>query len=326
MSRFVVFSDLHLHTWMYGSSLAKGINSRLLNQSDVVGQIRQYVVDNDIRTVIFLGDLFHTSTISAEVLEVAYNSFRLLAQDINLILLTGNHDQYSKNGEIHSLSFFKPFAHVVDQAESLGRLDQEHPMYAVPYTEDESNLVKLFNSVEKNSLVFLHQGVSGVPVNSKGFVLNETFKAGMITPQVKHVFAGHYHSHKKVNDTLTIPGSPLQLTWGDVGEKRGWLDVTIEEGQVNIKHIESKAPKFMVNPEEKDIEGNFIRTREDNKTELLLKGALSVEQVEIQKKFPHLSEYNLWTMDEVFEEYIEKKDLEPELEATGRDLWEGKDD
>ena len=76
-----------------------------------------------------------------------------------------------------------------------------------------------------------------------GYVVDEIFTPDMAA-HVRHVFSGHYHDHKTIGN-VTIPGAPMQHTWGDVGEKRGWLDVTIpDEGPLEITHVESDHPKF----------------------------------------------------------------------------------
>ena len=323
MTRFLVFSDLHLNRWLYGSSVLGGFNSRLLDQEKVLDQIGIYAKDNGISLCIFLGDLFHTSTVSSEVLEVAYRSFKKLSSQMDLVLLVGNHDQANKEGSIHSLSFFRPFATLVDKPCALGGLEGIN-MYASPYLEKQEDLIEFFSTIEDNSIAFIHQGVSGVPINSKGFVLNETFNPKMIPPKMKHVFAGHYHSHTRVNSQITIPGSPLQLTWGDLGEPRGWLDVSIGD-EIIIHHVESLAPKFILNPKEKEIKGNFIRCTKE-KEEFLNKGALSIEKVQIQEQLLLFSGYNLNTLNEIFEEYIVTKKLDESLIEVGREIWNLKPD
>lgn len=113
--------------------------------------------------------------------------------------------------------------------------------------------------------MFLHQGVGGVEINSKGFTLNEILTTDMIHDDVAMAFAGHYHSFKQASHNLIVPGSTMQLNWGDQGEPRGWLEVTTDQGQVTgIEFFHSPASRFVTVNEANleladDIVGNFVR-------------------------------------------------------------------
>ncbi len=135
----------------------------------------------------------------------------------------------------------------------------------IPFTHDRDALIQRLNRIQSNvHLLFLHQGVSGVEINSKGFTLNEALTPDMIPSNIAMAFSGHYHSNKQVTSNLIIPGSLTQLNWGDRDETRGWLDVTFDpkNGDIKIEQIESKASKFVQIDDISNlvnIEGNFIR-------------------------------------------------------------------
>ena len=77
--RVLIFSDLHLHNWPYGSTLVDGMNSRLKAQADVLDVIADASVDAD--HVVFCGDLFHThGKMDASVMRVAYEGFAKIAE------------------------------------------------------------------------------------------------------------------------------------------------------------------------------------------------------------------------------------------------------
>ena len=265
MKHFVVFSDLHLHPWTYGSQIINGRNSRLEQQKEVVKSIASYCKERDIREVVFTGDLFHTSTVSAETSQAAYDSFSTFKENkIDLSILVGNHDQSSRTGGSHSLSFFNEFGHVFDvgghATEALrGGFHKRIagiPARFFPYTDDAEILKAYLATVNKvRCFIFMHQGVGGVEVNSKGFTLNEILTPAMVPSNCVMAFSGHYHSFKPVSSNLIIPGSTVQLNWGDEGEARGWLDVAVDGDQVTeINFIESQASKFITLHED-DFDG-----------------------------------------------------------------------
>ena len=124
----------------------------------------------------------------------------------------------------------------------------------------------------------------------------------MVPSTCAMAFSGHYHTFKPVASNLIIPGSTVQLNKGDAGEARGWLDVSVEHGQVReINFIESQASKFITLHEQDfdsngennplpNLSGNFVIVKSTGEysaaeiTDLVLKmGAVSVEISPIHK-------------------------------------------
>ena len=160
MKNFLVFSDLHAHNFkQFSTVLPNGVNSRLQNTLDIISQITQLCKDNKIEGVFFTGDLFHSRTkIDVDVYSYTWYEMRKLAQEVhgNLYILVGNHDQYSKIGDVHSLESFKDFATVIDApiVKRVGNLR----FAAHPFTTD-IQAWKDFTSIIPNvDIFFFHQG------------------------------------------------------------------------------------------------------------------------------------------------------------------------
>jgi DNA repair exonuclease SbcCD nuclease subunit len=287
MKNFVVFSDLHLHQWQYGSRLIDGRNSRLEQQKEVVQSIVRYCTEKDIPQCVFTGDLFHTSTVTAEVAQAAHEAFKGFKENgIELTILVGNHDQSSRTGGSHACSWLSDHGQLIDTGvgtttvQTIGGLDS----YFFPYTGDEGVLRGWLSSIgEGRSFCFFHQGVGGVEVNSKGFTLNEILTPALIPGNCAMAFSGHYHSFKPVTSNLIIPGSTVQLNWGDEGEPRGWLDVTVDGEQVTeVNLIQSQASKFItLNEQDFDSNGanNPLPSLVGNYIRVLSSGAYSPEEL-----------------------------------------------
>jgi DNA repair exonuclease SbcCD nuclease subunit len=131
--------------------------------------------------------------------------------------------------------------------------------------------------------MFFHQGVGGVEINSKGFTLNEILTPAMVPGNCALALTGHYHSFKPVSSNLIIPGSTTQLNWGDEGEPRGWLDVTVDGEQVTeVNLIQSQASKFItLNEQDFDSNGenNPLPSLVGNYIRVLSSGAYSPEEL-----------------------------------------------
>ena len=335
-SRYIIFSDLHLHPWSYGSSIVRGRNSRLLFQQAAVLEMFSYAQKNHIEEIIFCGDFFHShSTISAEVIQATWEIFRAGESPVrylDLIFLMGNHDMGDKSRNITSLRTLNPYGRVItDVAAYPGTYDVGS--FFIPYCESKDELesfLKLAPSYEH--ITIMHQGVAGIPVNSTGFTVNEILTEDMLPTKNIVAFSGHYHSHKKINDRFWIPGSVNQLTWSDVTEKRGWLDVEIDNDlDVKVTHIESTSPKFIYKRDTNclgDIKGNLVRIdcsshsrAMEIKEEALKFHPLSLE-VRVPSTEPEKIEIprNFSTILDLFHEYIETNNFSPDFVKIGKDI------
>src|SRR5271166_1261639 len=211
MPPFVVYSDLHLHNWPYGSTLVDGYNSRLLQQVDVLRQIGDFCKQTNTQHLIFCGDFSH-SQIATSVLSKAYEALaNLRSGGLTMHFLRGNHDTADRAGAIHSLDFLREFGRVTP-LESHQRFSDGTTWNFLGYTEDEEKLYDFLNRVPHGGFVFLHQGVANVPMGS-GFVINEILRPDRIPDHIGHIFTGHYHNRRQVGERITIIGSPMQLNW-----------------------------------------------------------------------------------------------------------------
>ena len=245
--RVLIFSDMHLHNWAYGSTLVGGMNSRLKAQAAVLDQIA--VASEEADHVVFCGDLFHThGKIDAAVLKVAYEGFSRIAEASNTYIdvLVGNHDTADKSMATHALHWMNAFNYgaspgqgdifrIIDRPLHNSDTDYDDPYSFLPYTEDKAVIEKFF--AECGEVCFMHQGVAKVPMGS-GFLIDEILTQDMIPDHVKHVFTGHYHQHNRVSDKLTVVGSTVQHNWADEGDPRGWVWYDNETGgKIGRAHV-----------------------------------------------------------------------------------------
>jgi DNA repair exonuclease SbcCD nuclease subunit len=326
--KVLIFSDLHLHNWNYGSTIVDGMNSRLRDQARVLDQIAMYCEHNEVDHIVFGGDLFHThGKIDAGVLKVAYEGIdRILEKsNVGMDILVGNHDTADKSMAVHSLHWLKSFA----QVKVVDTMTHDDLFSYLPYTEDKAVIEKFFQ--DANPICFLHQGIAGVPMGS-GFLINEAFSLDMVPDYVDQVFTGHYHKHGNPSDKVTVPGSTLQLTWADEGDKRGFLIYDTNTGA--IEHIESVAPKFVTvdfnNVTPFEISGNFIRvkgcdsTGKDNYREMLIEGGarsveFMVEKTDAQTLKPIVT-CDGYHLPDLVKAYEKQKEVTPERSKIGKEL------
>lgn len=333
MEKFIVFSDLHLHNWQYGSSVEDGWNTRLLAQEKALEQIEDFALENNVKHIFFCGDLFHAhQTINAHPLAIAQKVFsHWHALGFKMVFLVGNHDMADKDGKVHALNFLRPYGKVIDQRETFeldGRV-----MHCLPYTpsdraEEVSNFCK---EAPAESIVLMHQGVKNVSLNSRGFILkDEIFDINDIPDNIFHAYTGHYHSYTQVTPKVTIVGSPMQHTWTDKGEIRGFI-----YNQDISYHYQLKAPEFVEvdawSPQS-IVKGNFVRYLDfnepsmmDARDRLMKDGALSVEfvnkEIDTLEMLPPSEE--IFNIPKLIKKYIEDNKLDDKRTKVGLDIIEG---
>ena len=106
MSKIVIFSDCHVHTFSANSTvLPNGLNSRLADAVGCINQVHQHAVNIDADLVLFGGDMFH---IRKQVPVQAFNSvFTAMSMfsvsKIPVFMIHGNHDQADRDGKFHSI-------------------------------------------------------------------------------------------------------------------------------------------------------------------------------------------------------------------------------
>jgi len=330
MRRFIVFSDLHLHLWNYGATTVNRRNSRLLDQVQVLGAILMHALQNDIKEIVFTGDFFHThSSIRSEVLWAAHTFLSSLKREnIKVTFLIGNHDYTDREGDIHSIDFLKEFGTVVEQPGLYNDF-----FWAMSYTEDQCKLVEFLEKAPVNSVVLMHQGLSNIPVNSKGFTINEILHPTMVPDHIAGAFVGHYHSRFQVhNKKIWSPGSPMQLTWTDTGEDRGLLDVTWHPDKpIEVIPVTLESPKFITVMEPIEaVEGNFVRIMTNNldiKDQIIKMGARSCEVIIREQteptKFHSNNSSNFDSLPSIVGAYMDHRNVEAPTRKIGEQIMEG---
>lgn len=209
---FLAFSDLHAHSFTYGSKLVPApnliynsaftptqnnilINSRLCATLDTVIAIRQYCIEHDIQNVLFGGDLFHThGTIKADVL---YCISRVLksfaAYGIDVHMIPGNHDYMDRSGFFHTLGSLaytstgggRIIVHSRNSNVTLFGSKSSVRLFVVPYQHDTATLIQELNAAVKRcralrklngglkTILLAHTGIQGARVGSDYVLINK---------------------------------------------------------------------------------------------------------------------------------------------------------
>ena len=185
----------------------------------------QYLLDNDIKNVFQLGDLFDTRKfVNLFALEEAKRYFfnPLDKAGIKLGTLLGNHDIFHRESlDINSTGLvLGEYEHVfVYDKPSVVTLDGTD-FHMIPWICKE-NEADVFHELKKTKadICLGHFEISGFSmyrgVQSHGGIDRSIFD------RYEQVWSGHYHTRSQ-NGNITYVGTPYELTWQDAGDPRGF--------------------------------------------------------------------------------------------------------
>lgn len=113
IGKVLVTTDWHI-------GLKQNSKSRLNIIVKVVKKLIEHIKANDIKTMVFAGDLFHERiSVNVNSMNVALHCIQAIAKYCKIYLIVGNHDSHLKNSiDINSLNMFKtmPNVEVIDKA------------------------------------------------------------------------------------------------------------------------------------------------------------------------------------------------------------------
>jgi len=242
--KFGYTADIHLSR--YGQDKVEdesNLPERLHSIKISLDSMAQHLVDNNIRVMIFGGDLLHgKSIIYAIAQDLMIDFFNHWSDDLKFYVIDGNHDLSGKGHKV--VSALKPLRNLpgvtwVPFNETL----QIRDILMVPYGPDMIDVIKKNNA----RTLISHFGLSEGMLNS-GISIVSDISMKDLEGKYELVLLGHYHKPQEIirpSIKLYYVGSPIQLDWGEKDDDKRFLIVDSETLEVESvpttgykKHIE----------------------------------------------------------------------------------------
>jgi len=242
--KFVGTADIHLSMYSMDRIL-KGLPERLFYLKTVLINIAEYTISKNINNIVVAGDVFHTKSIIHSLAQSILLDFINNYTSINFHIIDGNHDMSSKSGE------------GVSALKCLDNCSNVNMMHDACIIEDilflPWNPKTMYQSIKesKESYLVSHFGINEAMLNSGISIVSE-IKASDLT-HFKKCFLGHYHLPQNLGNTF-IFGSPIQLDWGEKGEKKRFLVVDTDTN--TVESVETDGYKKYI---EIDLNSNDIK-------------------------------------------------------------------
>lgn len=267
MSKVIIFSDLHIHPWTAFSSLDKrGVNTRLRLILSCLKKIIKAAQTENASAILFSGDLFHVSRLSAETYDLTTRVLRSSQHPI--VMIPGNHDQARKISDYHTMRALNQregFLYVLDQREGQSVKINGISVAGIPFTESRKDLYRSIRKIRDIDVLLLHTGFAGATAGFDYIADQKNFaqphKMGLAENEIKIAVAGHFHrpqiwySGSPSFDWVThpskrflkpgmvlVPGAPLQHTFGDQHDERGYWVADLKKNRLRFRSLEM--PKF----------------------------------------------------------------------------------
>jgi exonuclease SbcD len=268
---------VHTADWHVGRTI-RG-RSRHDEQAEVLAEVVEVAHDVSADLVLVAGDQFDTSSPPPAAEELVYRTLLGLAEVAPVVMVAGNHDHPRRLEAVAPLlelgrvsvgstlsrpeegGVLRPLEGVrvallpflsqrsIVTADDLMELDadQHGGKYADRVAAIVSALCRDLSSADVNLVVghvMVHGGKVGGGERSAHTVFDYSIPAQTFPPELSYVALGHLHRHQRMPAAAPVwySGSPIQLDFGEVDDRKGVLVVEAEAGipvKVDFRPLQS---------------------------------------------------------------------------------------
>lgn len=247
--RALFTADVHMSNALpHARPTKKGRTDRLDDLLRFWRQVEAYADANCVPDLFILGDLFDKSLLDAVTLKETLDALYRWGHgrgDRRLFVLPGNHEESGRGSGRFAVDALDAFgATVLRNGERLECGDVS--FWPVQYGSNESverevGAAAAPRSTTRQNVFLLHCSVRGASMEGRPCedgvdpLLFDAFDAAI---------SGHFHTHQKFGRAGFYLGAPVQHSFRDCGEARGFWDILFDGKDVRPKFVESSAPRF----------------------------------------------------------------------------------
>lgn len=278
--KVILTADLHIQDGIY-------VNICL----DYIDYLSTYAQNNNINTIMFLGDILHKAN------KMKYDTFvplfkkleELKQSGFRLYFILGNHDIYTMERD-SLIETFSPFGIVIKDKEiiTIDGVD----ICLCSYTSDQT----LVPTVGADYL-FTHLSIADFSFDNDMEAKDKSSFKPELFDNYKKVFTGHFHKRQEKHNIEYI-GSPYQLSYGEAGDtNKGFVVFEPSTGNEEFVKYEN-APKYAVlsyediaenGVDKEEIKNSFVKILVSKKIENFSKlrtVLYKVGAIDVRPEFP----------------------------------------
>jgi DNA repair exonuclease SbcCD nuclease subunit len=250
-----------------GDSRYPGCNRRALAIAAAIEDAIAFAVRGHIKTILLLGDVFHTK---GNVPLAVYNAMTKVfgvarEQDVTVLAIPGNHDYVGKTANWSSLNTLYSLPNVaVSFAPSIEVISTDNFQLAammIPYMSRKDRILEEIGRLSKELVhilksgqashagLFMHVSVKGATTGPHEYVMREEVSLEELPLELFHIIvSGHVHMHQVLRRgqyRFVYCGGLLQHNFGERNYKPGFLKIDLTPETADLKFVENKkSPRF----------------------------------------------------------------------------------
>lgn len=206
------------------------ITDRILDIMDVLTQMAVYAQENNVTDIWVLGDLIdkrHVDAVTLKLTTAKLLEMKRLGLEVRLV--PGNHEAGDAAGRHFVLDAYADMGFwVAGISDAADQISVIHPVdgfevVAMPYLPP-ARAAAIAEAGRDFNLMLIHQTIKGGMVG--GWVSPDGLEPGMLEAIATTVLSGHFHTAQDIGSHVHYLGAPVQHTFADEGEQRGFWDVT----------------------------------------------------------------------------------------------------
>jgi len=232
MNKSILLGDLHFGVKGFSKKFFE--NQISYFKEELIPRMKK----DNIKTVFQFGDFFDNRKIQDVLLLTEVVGFleywKEQIPDLKIYMLLGNHDIYFREkldvSTIELVSKIFDFIEVIKKPTCIGNI-QLFPWVVGKVGKEDF----------KRDIIFGHFEIKNFNM-TKGIVCESGLETSIFGD--RQVYSGHFHLRGERSNIHYI-GTPYQINWNDVGDKRGAFIFDTENGKI-LDFIENKSSKLHI--------------------------------------------------------------------------------
>lgn len=242
-----ITADIHFHNHQQFKRIDEnGMNSRLKDALSCFEWIVDTAAKNHCEALIVAGDVFHSrKNIEHSVLDNVCRMFKWAESIMPVFVIAGNHDYSITGDEALSIQSLAGANTIIVEEPTIHEV-QRISFGMLPYTSSAEKTASELKKLKDCKYLISHLGIHGAKVGPGDFEMPDEIPPSLLLKySFKNIFLGHYHGHQTLADgKIVYVGSPLQLTFGEAGETKGFILLDEKKGKWSF--VENKSsPHFI---------------------------------------------------------------------------------
>lgn len=268
---FIYTGDVHMSNKLpHAKPTTNGRTDRLEDQHRLWDHIIAEAIERRVDGIKVLGDLFDKAHLDPVTLAETAGIIKRAAEVCPVFILPGNHDASTTRGGRYNVEALSAIPNVVYMGAEPFYFEVDWlRFWPVPYAGIEDNKATLAayrKALKKDKraqhVCLFHNNVYGC--KHLAWVCDDGIDADELCEGFDLVLAGHFHTHQKFGDNGMYLGAPMQHSFSDCGERRGFWHITYIKGAgPDMEFIETDLPRFYkllkLQAPKRASEGDYVR-------------------------------------------------------------------